>query len=260
MKPFKLGISLSGGGSRGLTHIGVLKALEEMGIHFDCLCGVSAGAFVGAFYAGGYTPDQMIAFAKKEKFSKLFGWDWIKLGITHNEYIAKVILQYFPEDTLESLQKPLLVGAANLNTGSLDFFNKGSLSQIVRASCSIPVLFSPVLIGQDLYLDGGIINNMPCKILKEQCEYVVGVNLVPFNEKRSFDFKNLPDITSRVLELSIWTKVQEDLAFCDLILEPKGIEQTGFFEFKRVQHYIDLGYTTTMDQRAVICTALEKYL
>jgi NTE family protein len=260
MKPYKLGISLSGGGSRGLAHIGVLKALEELGVHFDCLCGVSAGAFVGAFYAGGYTPDQMISFAKKEKFSKMFGWDWIKLGISHNEYIAKVILQYFPEDSLESLQKPFFIGAANLNTGTLDFFEKGCLSQIVRASCSIPVLFSPVVIDQNLYLDGGIINNMPCKFLKEQCDCVVGINLVPFNEKRSLDFKNLPDITSRVLELSIWTKVQEDLAFCDLILEPKGIEQTGFFEFKKVQHYIDLGYRSTMEEKELIFDALGQYL
>jgi NTE family protein len=256
MKPYKLGISLSGGGSRGLAHIGVLKAFEEMGIAFDCICGVSAGSFVGAFYAGGFTPEEMISFAKKEKFYRLFGLDWIKLGISHNEYITKVILKYLPDDSFHSLNKKLLIGAANLNSGTLDFFSDGSLSQAVRASCSIPILFSPIAIGKDLYVDGGIINNMPCKILKDQCEYVVGVNLVPFNVKTSIDFKNIPDITSRILELSIWTKIQEDLAYCDTIIEPEGIGQTGFFEFTKVQDYIDLGYRSTIEQKDQILVSI----
>ncbi len=242
----KIGLSLSGGGARGIAHIGVIMALEESDIHPEVICGVSAGAFVGTVYAAGYSPQEIKEFTKAAKFKKIFGFEWFKLGLTTNLHIREILESYLKEDSFEGLKTKLLVGASNLNTGVLDIFDSGPLFDVVRASCSIPIIFSPVVINNDLYVDGGVLNNMPTKVLRQQCDFVIGSNVVPFSNLPSNSIKSIPSVTSRIFELNLWSKVKDDVNSCEIIIEPEGIEKIGFFDFKKVDEMIQIGYDSTM--------------
>lgn len=242
----KIGISLSGGSARGIAHIGVIKALEENGIHPEIICGVSAGALIGAVYAAGHTPEEIHEFATAAKFKKIFGFEWFKLGLTTNIHIREILESYIEEDSFECLKTPLFIGASNLNTGVLTIFNSGPLFDVVRASCSVPIIFSPVKINNDLYVDGGVLNNMPTKAMRSTCDFVIGSNVVPFSSLQSKSIKSIPSVTSRIFELNLWSKVKDDVHNCEIIIEPEGIEKIGFFDFKKVDELVTIGYEATL--------------
>src|SRR6185436_12149580 len=118
----KTGLVLSGGGARGISHLGVIKALEEFGVKIDYLAGTSAGSLVGALYSYGYKPDQIIEFIEKTKlFSALkFAWTWT--GLLSLESLHEVLIKYLPINNFDSLKIPLVVAATDIKNGEVEYF------------------------------------------------------------------------------------------------------------------------------------------
>src|SRR5436190_11520451 len=121
-----INLVLSGGGVRGFAHLGVMKALDEMGVQVDRMSGTSSGAVAAAFIAGGYTPDECKQIFIKEKiFRKLRGT--FKPGLLKMDGLIPFLKMYFPENSFESLSKKLIVSATDIVTGKTTYFSEGEL-------------------------------------------------------------------------------------------------------------------------------------
>ena len=130
----KIGIALSGGGARGIAHIGVLQALDENGVFPDVISGTSAGSIVGALYASGKTPLEILKVVEKSKVYKTIKFGMPLKGLTDLSYLAKLLSENIEKDSFESLSRKLFIAVSNLNSGELEIINKGKLFDVVVAS------------------------------------------------------------------------------------------------------------------------------
>lgn len=158
-------LALSGGGAHAAAHAGVLKALDESGIPVAGLAGVSGGALVAGAWAGGADLDSLV-----DQASRLHPWMWVRGwggGLLSGTRLGALIDQFLPVATFEGLKVPVRVLATDVDTGEAVVFDKGELRDPVRASCSFPGVFPPmVLEGRRLY-DGGITGVVPVRIARE---------------------------------------------------------------------------------------------
>jgi len=149
----KFGIALSGGGARGIAHIGVLAALENFGIKPQVVSGTSIGAIVGVLYAAGYSPKEMLKILVKRKFHKIINWHRPFSGLLDMGRMQKVMGEMIGEDDFSSLKIPFYCAVTNLNSGQGEIKSEGKLFQWVMASASIPVVFEPRIIDGQTYVD-----------------------------------------------------------------------------------------------------------
>ena len=179
----KIGYALGGGAARGLSHIGVLKVLHECGISPDIIVGTSIGAIIGALYAGGYEPAQIEQL--------VLGLDWKKLvnlvdvtlplrGLLHGKRVTSLLKSILGDITFSQLRCEFACVATDIVNGEQVVFHDGSLIEAVRASISIPGIFTPVAIKGRFFVDGGLINTVPVSVCREMgARYVIGVNVIP---------------------------------------------------------------------------------
>jgi NTE family protein len=172
-----LGLALSGGGARGIAHIGVLKALEKADIKIDFLSGTSMGGLVAAAYASGLSATEI------EEISKEYGklrnlWRLADPTLPRQSVFQGKRLQAFFEETLkvesfEELCIPLTLVAVDLNSGQEVHFKNGSVAQAVRATVAVPGLLAPVEEEGQCLVDGGLLNNLPSDVVREMGADVV---------------------------------------------------------------------------------------
>lgn len=237
---------MSGGGARGFAHLGVLKALEEKGIKIDMLSGASAGSVAAAFYAYGYKPEEILKIFENTNILKLVWPAFSVTGLLNIQKTESVYKNYLKEDTFENAQIPLYIAATNLNEGKSELFNSGSLRQAIMASCCIPFIFDPVKIGDDHYVDGGILNNMPTEILKEKgCDFIIGVNVAPVVKEPNL--AGPKKMIERVSVLALSANVEYSSRLCDVYIKPSELRAFGTFDFKKSRELYDIGYEYTKD-------------
>lgn len=239
--PFETGLILSGGGARGFAHAGILKALNKAGIFPDIISGVSAGAIVGALYADGHTPDEIykIFYGEKHFFK------YVKIGVPGKGLFKMVGLRQNIEKHLnaknfEDLKIPLIIAATNLNQGRIEYFHKGVILDKILASSSIPVLFEPVEIGGELYVDGGVLDNFPVRPLSGKCKKKVGIYLNPIHPEK--EFHNLFKVAERTFRLSVSSNINRKLKSCDLYFEPDELGNFGLLDASSGKEMFELGY------------------
>ena len=179
----KVGYALGGGAARGLSHIGVLKILHERGISPDIIAGTSIGALVGALYAGGLDPNEIEQL--------VLGLDWKKLvylmdmtlplnGLLQGKRVVSLLKSILGDTTFSQLRVDFACVATDIVSGEQVVLRDGSLIEAVRASISIPGIFTPVAIGGRYLVDGGLVNTVPVSICREMgAKYVIGVNVIP---------------------------------------------------------------------------------
>lgn len=236
----KNGLVLSGGGIRGMAHLGVIKALEELDISFSEVSGVSAGSIIGAFYCQGYSPDEILTIIEKTSLYKVvrpaISWrGLLKLDKVMNEFKS-----FFEADSFAALKTPLHISATDVTNGSIKVFSEGPLFQAILASSSIPIVFDPVLIDNTYYIDGGILNNLPVEPVKQTCDKVVGIHTNPVGiTNGSINMKMLME---RSLLLAINCNIESRKGLCDLFIEPEGLDRFGVFDIKKAREIFEIGY------------------
>lgn len=248
MQGKKIGLTLSGGGARGAAHIGVIQALEEAGIKPTHIVGVSAGAIVGALYAAGKTTNEMLDFIAESSVIRLIKLGIPRTGLTTMDYLRTRLSDFLPENDFASLQRPFAVGVTNLNKGRFELIREGVLHDWVAASCSIPFVFKPMEIGGQLYVDGGIMNNMPIESLKGEVDYLIGSNMIPPQEIETSDLSSVISISWRCFDLSVMANTQPSCDACDLLLEPPEVAAHNIFSFSKVKELYEIGYAYTAKQ------------
>ena len=237
----KIGLALSGGGARGKAHLGVLQALDEAGIQLDVISGASAGSIAAAFYAYGYAPKEILRILEKTNLLKIAWPAFSTTGLLNIQRTESIYAKYLADDHFEDLKIPLFISTTNLNTGKAEMFHSGSIRQAIMASCCIPMIFDPMKIKGQYYVDGGIVNNMPTEVLlSEKCEYIMGVNVVPIVPEDHFDGPK--KMVERVSMLALSANVEMSAKLCDFYLNPREIRNYGTFDFRKSQELFEIGY------------------
>lgn len=236
------GLALSGGGARGLGHIGTAKVLLENGISFSRIAGTSAGAIVASFLAAGYEPDEILDIAKKTKLMFFIRPALSTAGLLKLEIIEDILNKYLP-NTFEELKIPLTVAATNLKLGKNKYFYKGGLIRAILASCAVPVIFRPIQIEGTKYIDGGILNNLPVDPLIGQCDRIVGCNCNAVSE--NFEDDNIKSLMERSLLMAINVNTYVSRDKCDTFIEPEGMRAFGAFEFNKAEDMVKVCYDYT---------------
>jgi len=234
-----IGLVLSGGGARGIAHLGVLKFLEEKNITISHISGTSAGAIVGAFYAAGYESGRIAEIIKTVNFFSLIRPAFSSTGFFKSEKISAVYSKHLPAN-FEELKTPLWVSAINVEKGKTTFFQSGNLYKPILASCCLPMFFQPIEINNNLYMDGGILNNLPVEPLLTLCDKIIGVNVNSTDDH--FKPKNMTKITQRCIELAISCNVGLRRKYCDLYIEPSRLKTCSMFNLTNIDDLIRYGY------------------
>jgi NTE family protein len=280
----KVGLVLSGGGAKGLAHVGVLKALEENNIPVDYVMGTSMGGVVGGFYASGYSPKEIDSIARSKDFQNWIDgkfpdnfntyyfkpnpspeWLEINLGVDStfdtnlrpklandlilnfalSEYTAKA--NQLANENFRNLFIPFTAVGAEIFTQKSVYMDEGNLGQALRATMSVPYVYKPVKINNEFIFDGGIYDNFPAKHMVETFhpDIIIGVNV----STKIFDEYPKDDrkLISNSLLFMIMDKVDpKDMGDSSIFIEPNTGNITGF-DFNKANAIIDSGYAAAMD-------------
>lgn len=254
----KIGIALSGGGTRGVVHIGVLKALEENGIYPSIISGTSAGSIVGAMYAHGYNPAEILSIASERSLLWMFSFRLPTSGFVRHTFLRKMLQRYIPANTFEDLKKPLYIAVSNLNSGKAEIINTGPLHDVIIASASIPVLYEPIRIGSCWYSDGGLLMNLPVSPIRPLADYIIAVNLIPRKELGPEEVTTISGIASRTFNLAAINTIEPELKFSDIVIEPVALYNYSRFNFTNIKEMHEMGYEEAMTMMPQIKEDLEK--
>lgn len=246
----RLALVLSGGGARGLAHIGVLKVLKEERVPVQIVTGTSIGAIIGALYSNGVSPDKMEALAEEigptdvvditlPNILKLFLTDRLLPTTRMEKYLRKYLDQkYFHE-----LPVKFACVATDLVTGEKIIFREGEVVPAVRASATIPGVFEPVEYRQRLLVDGGLVSNIPsfeARLLG--AEMIVAVVTASDFSRR--DVNNVFQVLSQAIYIQGKVIEPQALALCDIVIYPE-VGDVGIADFSRRNDCIDAGIRAT---------------
>ena len=244
-KKVKVGIAFGGGGTRGFTHLGAIKAFEEFGIKFDFVAGTSAGSLAGAFYAAGYTYKQMYDVIKDIK-EKDIRKNIIPFTPSKIDGVGDILIKNLGDINIEELQIPFAAVAVDIKTTKEVCFAKGNLAKAVMGSCAVPGVFQPVIYDDMILCDGGLQNTIPADIPKLMgCDYVIAVDV---NKSRTYGTEStkILDVLSCSIRILMKSNAVRGYANADLVIAPetkrfKSTKTDGFEEM------IEEGYKATID-------------
>jgi len=240
----KIGIVLSGGGARGVAHLGVLKALDELGVVIDCISGTSAGAFAGALYAQGLKPDSIFELIKGVSFLSSLRPAWARTGFFNMDGMKEILQKNIPINNFNALRIPLTVAATDIRKGQIYYFSDGELIQAVLASCSIPAIFNPINLNGNLYVDGGLIDNLPVKPIRKQCDFIIGSHCNHISS--DVDVTNMKSVIERSLLVAIYSNTEISRGMCDVFIEPPRMDRFSSLDLGKAQEIYDFSYRFTI--------------
>lgn len=240
-KKYKVGVALSGGGARGFAHVGALKALDEAGIRPDILSGVSAGSAVALLYAAGVHPDDMLKIFRHTGFKKMVDF---KLGhgglFSMDKFVALIMDAIAPAKNLEDLAIPVRISATDLDLAETFVFDKGAIGPRLQASCSIPVIFEPVKIDGHYYVDGGVLQNLPARTIRDECETLIGINVSPMGAFSNGE--SVLEVALRSYNLMAKANQRADMDVCNIVVETREISHYKVFNLKEIEKVYFAGY------------------
>lgn len=179
----KVGLALGSGSAKGLSHIGVIKLLEEMDIKIDYIAGSSIGAMIGGAYAAGVSINEIEDIALKTDLAssvKYFLPTISKSGLISGTKVTEFLRDIVGDIKIENLKIPFTATATDILTGQEVNFSKGKLVEAIRASISVPIIFQPVIHDNQILVDGGLANPLPVNIVREMgADFIIAVNVMP---------------------------------------------------------------------------------
>ena len=252
-----IGLALGSGSARGLAHIGVLKALEEMEIEVDIISGSSAGALIGGLYSTGISPTMIKNLAIQIDKKMWTDFTMPKKGIIKGEKIQEILKLITADRNIENLDKKLIIVATDLKTGEEIIFTEGPIHTAIRASISIPGVFEPVEYMGRTLVDGGVVDRVPISVLKNMgADIVIGVD-VGFSRYQS-KFIHMFDIILQSIDIMSKQIMEADLSLADLIISPP-LSHIESPRFELVEECTQIGYEATMAKKDSILELIKNY-
>ncbi|RSK41715.1 patatin-like phospholipase family protein [Mangrovimonas spongiae] len=273
----KVGLVLSGGGAKGLAHIGVLKVIDSLGIKVDYVAGTSMGAIIGSMYASGYSgkeidsifnsvdfdkiindelPREAKTFYERdnsEKYAITLPFDKFKLSLPSAlsrgqnmlSLLSKLTLHVSHIERFEELPIPFFCIGTDIETGEAVILDHGSLPLAITASGAFPSLFQPVNIEGRLLIDGGVVNNYPIELLKAKgMDVIIGVDVQDDLATRE-ELKSAPDILLQINNYRTINAMKKKSKLTDIYIKP-NIEGYTVVSFDEGRHIIDNGEVATI--------------
>lgn len=273
----KYGICLSGGGIKGIAHIGALKAFEECNIQFDCLSGTSSGSIVATLYASGYTCSEMLnifnKYFKKIKYvdlknifnitRKLFKEHKLIIeGLNSGETIENIVKSCCASKgiyNIKDIKKDLVIASVSLNSGDVYIFESEEakkrysdntkhignveIGKAVRASCSFPGIFCPVKFNNDLLIDGGVRENIPWKeLINKEIDQLFCITFEEY--KKIKKEKNIIDVISGAIDLMGKELYNYEIVGANNIIKIKT-EEISLLDYDKMNYLYEQGYKQT---------------
>ncbi len=284
----KISLVLSGGGARGLAHIGVIEELEDQGYEISSIAGTSMGALVGGVYAAGQLPEfkEWMLSLDKIKVLRLVDFTFSSQGLIKGDRVLRQMRKFVADVNIEELKLPFAAVAADLLKGEEVVITEGSMYEAIRASIAIPSIITPVKKNNTLLVDGGVLNNIPVNHVKRhQDDLLIAVNvnakvplLHPFipqaqlKERQRFYLEKMQKIHNYMVKI-LPEHSQEDLGYFKLVnktislmtytisqmaLEkaPPDIlinisrESAGTYDFYKTEELIEIGHLATHQKLA----------
>ncbi len=199
---FSVGLALGAGAAKGFAHIGVLEALEKAGVRIDMIAGSSMGAIIGGGYAAGLSVDSLSDVALNS--------DWLDVlnlidpvfptrGFIDGQKIHAFLDDLYSHKNIEDLAIPFSATTVDILNGDLFVLNEGNLANAARASSSIPIIFNPLAIGEQVLVDGGMIDPVPIDVVRSMgADYIIAVNVLALSDdnmdKPNFQYMNADEL------------------------------------------------------------------
>ena len=243
-KKITVGLALSGGGARGIAHIGVLAAMNKYGIYPDFISGTSMGAIVGLFYAAGFSPQAMVdLMIRKRKMHRIVRWNIPGSGLLDLKKLEALLHESLSVDTFNDLKMPFYCAVTNLNSGLCEYVSSGKVIEYVLASASVPVLVQPRVINGQTYVDGGLLSNLPVAPLKGMADLIIGVHM-NHNEQMN-EIKGMRSIAERCFRLAIGQNARTSFRDCNFVIDPPQVRRYSTFAFDKAREIYQLGFDET---------------
>ncbi len=240
----KVGLVLSGGGARGIAHIGVLKALQESGIKPDVISGTSSGALIGAFYAAGYAISEIEEIIIKNHFFHFSDFALNKSGLFKSAANEEMFHKYFKQKTFSDLNLPLYIATTDILEGKTVFYSSGDLVKLMLASSAIPAIFEPVQYENRFLIDGSAGCGFPIEPLQNNCDTIIGSYVNPIGSIK--EISGMLNIFDRGFHIAQYKEVEQKKQYCNLFIEPPALVNYNMFDFKKEKELIEIGYEYTM--------------
>lgn len=249
----KIGIAFGAGGARGIAHLIMIEALEELGVKPSIISGSSIGAVVGAFYAAGFTSkemreildqlvnpksDSVFDFWRKSDIVKLltmFDPQFIKSGFIKGEKFQKYMKTHLKVSYFEDLKIPLKIVTTDYWKKEEVIFDKGELIQPIKASYSLPGLFTPVKIKNKILIDGGAVNPLPFDLLLNKCDITIAIDVTAVKAQNNNEIPPTFDSVFTTYQTMQNSIIKERLKFLkpDIYIKPE-IYDVRVFDFAKV--------------------------
>ncbi|WP_426492191.1 patatin-like phospholipase family protein [Hymenobacter sp. 102] len=246
----QLGLALSGGGARGIAHLGVLAALDELQLPVARLAGVSSGGIVAVLYAAGLPPREVLRLLQNLSILRITRVALSSAGLLRMDAVGTLLEQYLGVGcTFEQLRLPLTLVATDLLAGESVRFNSGPLLPPLLASAAVPILYQPVEYQGRQLVDGGLLNNLPVEALLAAAPpglRAVGVHCNPPNGEAQVP--NMRALVERTFNLAIGSNTLPSKQLCDFLLEPPALRPYRTMSFRRAPELFDIGYRYTLAQ------------
>lgn len=257
-KKKKTGIAFGGGATRGLAHIGAIKVFEEYDLTFDLVAGNSAGSIVGALYAAGFSAKEMYDIAKDLNATDILGLNLQRTGLFKSDKLEELLRKHLNDKTFTDLQLPFRCVAVDLREGELVELHEGSVVRAVRASCSVPGVFSPTPIDDLLLVDGGILNSVPADVVQGMgANFTVAINL---NSDRGqlAEPKTGLDVVWSSLKIAWNENTLQRLKNVDVVIAPDLRDYT-YYDLKHIDKMVEIGEKTARAKIPALLKGFKKH-
>ncbi|MCA8830606.1 patatin-like phospholipase family protein [Hymenobacter pini] len=253
-----LGLALSGGGARGIAHLGVLAALDELRLPVARLSGVSSGGIVAVLYAAGLPPREVLRLLQELRISRVARLALSRYGLLTMDAAGRLLEQHLGAGlTFEQLRLPVTLVATDLLAGESVRFSSGPVLPPMLASAAVPILYRPVEYQGRQLVDGGLLNNLPVEALVDEAPpgvRIVGVHCNPPNPAAQVN--NLRAVVERTFNLAIGSNTVPSKRLCHLLLEPPELCEFRTMSFLRAADIFEAGYRHTLSQAANLAALL----
>ncbi len=216
-----VGLALGGGMARGCAHVGVLRELEKHNITVDLIAGTSVGSLIGGAYASGLSPDQIEQMALTISWNDLGRVTISKLGFYNSERTEDYVRKHFLVTDFEKTRMPFGAVATDIQTGRMVIFTEGSLPLAIRASCAMPIFYTPVMVNGRMMVDGGLVGHIPASVAR-----LMGADIVIAVDVNSQHLpipppNHLFSVMSQALSVMGRSSVQYLYADADIVIRPQ---------------------------------------
>jgi NTE family protein len=235
-----IGLALGGGAARGAAHIGVLKVLAEEGIAVDRVAGTSVGSVVGAAFCAGLSWKDILERARRIDWPDVASLTLPRMGFLRMDRFEGLIRGTIGVEDFRDLSIPLSTVAVDLATGREVIFASGPIARAVRASCSVPGVFEPVLEGEGVLVDGGLLNEVPADVVRRMgADVVLAVSLTA-DRRHEAPPRNVLDIIYYSFDILLAARTQESLKAADLVVAPQ-LAGFAYRDLKRIDELVERG-------------------